>query len=256
MEETLAELLRSPVGRNAAYWVQWADEWRRSRDFWDLYKMCVLAALRLSEGDDTPEEVLGGKRCTLNAARLIAEVLESHPLARRLAVTSSPQIHFGDLHVRQTAQTGTGAPSQPTTDRVVVKPPGVFWTSSLVDRGRSSWQAAIESSYVPVDPAELTEYRLFFEPRNVRIFTIDGLADVESLVNRYATRDLDRHLMDWAALARDYDAVHLTFRGLLTAQGVPIEKGPARFVLDGWDAESVAWFNCRHFGEVVTRTHP
>ncbi|WP_432931828.1 hypothetical protein ACQPZZ_12785 [Microbispora sp. CA-135349] len=254
MERTLAELLRSPVGRNAAYWVQWADEWRRSRDFWDLYKMCVLAALRLSEGDDTPEEVFDGERCALDAARLVAEVLESHPLAHRLAVTSSPQIHFGDLHVRRTPRADTGAPPQPATGRVVVKPHGVFWTSSLVDRGRSSWQAAIESSYVPVGPAELTEHCLFFEPQNVRIFTIDCPADVWSLVTRYATCDNGRHLVDWGAVAREYDAVHLTFRGLLTAQGVPVEEGSASFVLHGWDAESVAWFNCRHFGEVVTRT--
>ncbi|WP_182908730.1 hypothetical protein [Microbispora sp. H13382] len=129
-----------------------------------------------------------------------------------------------------------------------------LWTSSLVDRGRSSWQAAIESSYVPADPAQLTEYSLAFEPENVRIFTIDRPADVGSLVSRYATCEDGRSLVDWRAVAREYDGVHLTFRGLLTAQGVPIKTGAASFVLHGWDAESVARFDCRHFDDVATRT--
>lgn len=50
---------------------------------------------------------------------------------------------------------------------------------------------------------------------------------------------------DWASVARDFDAVHLTFGGLLTSQGVRIASDDGWSLLRFWDAEQTVWLNWR-----------
>lgn len=47
---------------------------------------------------------------------------------------------------------------------------------------------------------------------------------------------------DWASAARDWDAVHLSVGGWLTAHDVPYEAQGVMTELRGWDMESTVWF--------------
>lgn len=54
-----------------------------------------------------------------------------------------------------------------------------------------------------------------------------------------------RLVPDWAAVARDWDAVHLTLGGALTAEQVRVEGPKGWTELSGWDAELTAWLRWR-----------
>jgi hypothetical protein len=47
---------------------------------------------------------------------------------------------------------------------------------------------------------------------------------------------------DWSKVAEDWDGVHLSVSGLLTAQDVPYRSEGATTELRGWDMESTVWF--------------
>jgi hypothetical protein len=47
---------------------------------------------------------------------------------------------------------------------------------------------------------------------------------------------------DWSKVAEDWDGVHLSVGGLLTAQDVPYRSDGVTTELRGWDMESTAWF--------------
>lgn len=47
---------------------------------------------------------------------------------------------------------------------------------------------------------------------------------------------------DWAAVAADHDAVHLTCAGYLTTAGRALPAGEARTLLAGWDPDQTCWF--------------
>jgi hypothetical protein len=47
---------------------------------------------------------------------------------------------------------------------------------------------------------------------------------------------------DWSKVAADWDGVHLSVGGWLTAEDVPYESGGVITELRGWDVESTAWF--------------
>jgi hypothetical protein len=245
MEETYNQILRSPVGRNAAYWLRWADDWWSDQDFWSLYAMCVAAALRVSEGIDVQDDIFDDRRDILNSARILSEVIDYHPTSRHLALPASPQIHFGLLKSDSLADAKIA--NRPTS----TKPQDVLWTSSLIDPTRSSWDAALQSSYVPVDVAQLRRYQLIFDPASTRIFNIDSLGDLASLARRYAVRNAGGVALDWPTISKDYDGVHLSFRGLMTAQEVPIQCEGGVFTLRGWDCESTAWLHIEHFDQII-----
>lgn len=97
--------------------------------------------------------------------------------------------------------------------------------------------------------------------RAPRAYEIDGPGDLAALVSR-CPRDVTRSRRrtwwettgvdgawaapDWAAVAADYDAVHVTVRGYLTTAGtaVPVEGTPvagACTVLAGWTPGETVW---------------
>ncbi|WP_144713357.1 hypothetical protein [Curtobacterium pusillum] len=74
-----------------------------------------------------------------------------------------------------------------------------------------------------------------------------GAVDVSGTTRRHdwywtTGRDGDWITPDWAAIARAYDAVHLTFRGWLRAAGtaVPVDASTAS-VIAGWTPGSTVW---------------
>jgi hypothetical protein len=89
-----------------------------------------------------------------------------------------------------------------------------------------------------------------------RVYEVDSAADWHRLVQRYwepATHPgSDKNLRDaadidngpaptWSRVAADYDAVHLTFAGLLTGLYVPHATEELRTTLWAWDWESTCW---------------
>jgi hypothetical protein len=92
-----------------------------------------------------------------------------------------------------------------------------------------------------------------------RLYEVDGPAGWASLVTRYpldvtrsrrhdwwrATGRTGRWLIpDYQAVARDYDAVHVSVLGYLTTAGAALSAGPddeARTLLAGWDPDATWW---------------
>lgn len=90
------------------------------------------------------------------------------------------------------------------------------------------------------------------------VYEINGPADWARLVDNYpiavtASRRyvwyqttgqyLDWFIPDWPAVARDYDAVHLTMAGYLTTPGIaiPLTRCSGATVLAGWDPDATWW---------------
>jgi hypothetical protein len=93
-------------------------------------------------------------------------------------------------------------------------------------------------------------------PPSAAIFEIGGPDDWTELVRRYplgvtksrrhdwwrATgRDLEWAIPDYAAVAADYDAVHLSVAGYLSTAGRAIHAGGAHTVLAGWNPDETWW---------------
>jgi hypothetical protein len=57
----------------------------------------------------------------------------------------------------------------------------------------------------------------------------------------------------WDAVARHFNAVHLTARGLVTAHDVAVTTPHGEAKLFGWDSESTAWLRAPRSGFVVER---
>ncbi|MGJ6964875.1 hypothetical protein ACSDR0_23470 [Streptosporangium sp. G11] len=109
------------------------------------------------------------------------------------------------------------------------------------------------SDWAPVYPVR--QVRLSVSTA-ARIYEVDSAADWHRLVQRYgnvATHPgLDESLRDaadidngpaptWSSVANDYDAVHLTFAGLLTGLYVPHTTEEFSTTLWAWNWESTHW---------------
>jgi hypothetical protein len=98
---------------------------------------------------------------------------------------------------------------------------------------------------------------------SARVFEIDGPLAWHDLCTRYPADaghrirprvelatgpstpdfvgDRRRLVPDWSAVAADWDGVHLTFGGLLTAEQVPVESAAGWTYHWGWHAEQTMW---------------
>ncbi|MFG1798371.1 hypothetical protein [Nocardia sp. NPDC049149] len=91
---------------------------------------------------------------------------------------------------------------------------------------------------------------------SVRVFEIDAPDDWARLVEAYPLcvsasrrhdwyrtvgRDGDWFIPDWAAVAADYAAVHLSLLGYLTTPGRAIEVADGATMLAGWDPDVTYW---------------
>lgn len=120
-----------------------------------------------------------------------------------------------------------------------------------------SWRAA---------SAPISAWRVPVKP-DARIAEIHSPSDWTALVQRYPSHRTDRclapHLddawpddsltwtVDWRALSRDYDAVHVSVAGWLTAtsQVLPLPNGRGYTTCEGWPTEATAWFRPVFTGE-------
>lgn len=118
-----------------------------------------------------------------------------------------------------------------------VKPAGGgLWTSTWDARTGSDW----------IEWCRENEFRgptfdawLLTPDPSARVYEVDSLADLIRLVNLYPTQYTDLYdspCVDWAEVASEWDAVHLTEEGQWrTRLSDPVN-------LYGWDCESTLWF--------------
>jgi hypothetical protein len=125
------------------------------------------------------------------------------------------------------------------------KPRGGLWTSSLVG-GTSAWIEWCKSEEegwlrTPIWEATPTS--------DVRVREIDSYGDLEKLATTYGWTSpspysgREEWYLDWVAVGKDYDAIHLTEKG----EGETRISGP--LTLYGWDCETVFWYRWK-FEEV------
>jgi hypothetical protein len=120
--------------------------------------------------------------------------------------------------------------------------PGEGFFTSTGKAGTSGAMALLASGYGDYEvDLPLVRYRIGVHP-NARVFEVDGPAAWYQLCTSYPAAGLDgRVVPNWAAVADDWDGVHLTLGGLLTAEQVQMD-GPAGWVEHvGWDTEQTVW---------------
>ncbi|ATE55176.1 hypothetical protein [Actinosynnema pretiosum] len=158
----------------------------------------------------------------------------------------SPQARYATDATLWTVRVADGPESTTAPD----KPVGALWTSSVLPDGTSMWQWGELAEFGPDRPP----YTVTFDPEGIRLFTIDSPSDYARLVDRYPCSSNGRAQVCWSRAAEDLDAVHLTVRGLLTAQHVPVETSQGTAILTGWDAESTAWLHLPNVFEMTPAT--
>jgi hypothetical protein len=155
-------------------------------------------------------------------------------------ITLPPQLHVFHAHaVRYPAlEMFARRELAPIKNREHFKPEGGLWTSTYHPQCGSNWVQWCLGEGWEVPPEERWQSMLLV-PAPARVFIIDARADLERLAARYPGPVIAHWaaLLDWEAIAKDYDAVHLTARGqAMTRFSYPHN-------LYGWDVECTLW--CR-----------
>ena len=152
------------------------------------------------------------------------------------------------------------SPDAPVEDRLVVdlspfgsetpKPRRAFWTCTFVQGVVSPWLHAAENQLS--GPPHAWKVTVTSSARVLEIHSRDAWSALARLYPRAEagfTYTASRHRPpsaarldpDWSALSRDWDGVHLSIGGWLTAEDVPYESGAVITELRGWDVESTVW---------------
>jgi hypothetical protein len=142
-------------------------------------------------------------------------------------------------------------PQQPpdSWERYAQKPARGLYTSTMVDTTSPPLAAVVKGA--------VGDFRELFRklplacwrleaPPDVRIVEVDGPQAWHDLCVKYPAIGEDGRLVpDWSAIAKDWDAVHLTLGGLLTAEQVRVESEAGWTALWGWDCERTVWLHWR-----------
>ncbi len=155
-------------------------------------------------------------------------------------------------------------PSGPPSwwERYAQKPTGGFYTSTLYG-DISSIFAALDEGVGDIMAAytgpPFACWRLKASP-SARVLEIDGPEAWHALCVRYPadggrdrqtpdfSGDAGRLVPDWSAVASDWDGVHLTFGGLLSAEQVRVESPSGWTYHWGWDCEQTLWLRWQFTG--------
>ncbi len=128
------------------------------------------------------------------------------------------------------------------------KPLHAMWTSTLFGGNSSMW----------LDHPEGTDEPFFWmlaATPQARVAEIHSPANWWDFASRYRdpspgyvynpqaqrTAAFERLDPDWSRVAADWDAVHLSIGGYLTAEDVPFERDGVTTELRGWNLESTVW---------------
>ena len=122
------------------------------------------------------------------------------------------------------------------------------YTSTLIEEDTSLFVA------VDAHVGDLNLWSLPFEtweisvPKDVQVFEVHGPADWNRLCARYPAAgvsngppDPEWLVPDWGAAAEDWDGVHLSLGGLLTAEQVRYQSEDGVSMLNFWEAEQTFW---------------
>jgi hypothetical protein len=244
IDERVAALLKSPLGC--------AFLWRAAAT--------GLTAEEIAEPANTlylaAEAAILIEVWKIDRDEILKEVFQRGPqhtgLARALLEEPAAAWWFGPLdRERQVWVPHDGTPPDP--DRLVtpVQPPshwehyaqkavGAFYTSTLIE-GTSSLFATIDDGVGDIRIGYSRPpypFWLLQADASARVFEIDGPLTWHNLCVNYPANggtdrgtpdfsgDNGRLVPDWSAVAAEWDAVHLTFGGWLTAEQVRVESPP------------------------------
>jgi hypothetical protein len=249
------------------------DVERRTADL--LAAPAGCAFLRIAEASGLAPEVVAQPLVSLHIAawaltqvsrwnvyhqQIVAATLEQGSRLNNMAraVLTSPQAAwwFGPLDRRQQIwlsgersspdPTQLIIPQQPpdSWERYAQKPARGLYTSTMVDTISSQLTGAGDLLDL-FGKLPLACWRLEAPP-DVRIVEVDGPQAWHDLCVKYPAIGEDGQLVpDWSAIAKDWDAVHLTLGGLLTAEQVRVESQDGWTTLWGWDCEQTVWLHWR-----------
>ena len=148
-------------------------------------------------------------------------------------------------------------PSEPPTrwERYAHKPVGGLFTSTLIGN-ISSMLVAIDLGVGDLRPAfgqpPYAIWRMDVD-ESARVFEIDGSDAWHRLCVDYPaegnsgrnepdfSRDPGKLVPDWSKVARDWDAVHMSFGGYLTSDQVRVESESGWTYHWAWDCEQTLW---------------
>lgn len=128
------------------------------------------------------------------------------------------------------------------------KPLGGFWTSTFDKEIGSAWLDWARQE-IPRMVSKKTRGSYLLLPKSANICIINCIGDARILEKKYPHPQLEslhtygrpEQLLDWEAIAKDFDAVHLTHQGYKE-----IEDLAGEYDYDcsffSWDCESTLWF--------------
>jgi hypothetical protein len=194
--------------------------------------------------------------------RVVAMALEHGPrlldLAREILRQPAAGAWFGSID-RQ-AQQWVAAPDKadsvpeprrpdrPLTnwERYAQKPEWGLWTSTELDDPDNTTSLLVAAGFGTGDLGghfhpPCARYRFAIAP-TARVFEIDGPDAWHRLCTHFPAAGEDGRLVpDWPAVAEEWDGVHLTLGGLLTAEQVRVAGPEGWTAYWAWDAEQTVW---------------
>jgi len=147
-------------------------------------------------------------------------------------------------------------PSVVSDQRLGVKPSGLgLYTSTATSAGCSMWRALMGPDNSMMWPQPWYTWKVDVE-RDVRVAEIISATRWVELVCNYPRLSHGLVYPDWARVARDFDAIHVTLPTVIAAHGFHFAC-PDRGVIPPafWDVETVLWlkwcFSGAHLVESV-----
>lgn len=184
--------------------------------------------------------------------QVLAEGPRLRPLAR--AILARPEAAWWFAPVDRRAQLIAVHPHAPipaggvptSWERYAQKPAWGLVTSTAFN-GISAMLVGADACVGDLGPLRLPAAReLLVVPAHARVYEVDGPRAWRRLCLTYPAPEpggLAGGLVvpDFLAVARDWDAVHLSMGGLLTSDQIRLDGPEGATELLGWDAESTVW---------------
>ncbi len=196
----------------------------------DLYRRIVFAVRRRYSTDDfSARPAPEFDETATHVLHRLREEPFSEPRLR------SPQARFAEEGTIHEIRIENYPPESAMGD----KPVGALWTASYLADGHSTWELLEQAEF---SHRARSVFSVNFAEAEAAVYTISCLLDFRNLVSRYPNPLPDgRVRVQWDVVARDFDAVHLTARGLVTVHDVEVVTPFGSAKLYGWDSESTAW---------------
>lgn len=173
--------------------------------------------------------------------------------ARQLATTAAKSWWTAPLNsssqgwFSRTEDTPPAAPFQDIQreltawERYAQKPESCLWTSTLRS-GTTSAVAAVQAGSGDLGAAGPVTSLWSLTMAGARVYVVGSAADWHELCRQYPGRGEDGRLVPhWKRVGEAWDAVHLSFAGVMTATGVRVESAAGWTTLTGWDIEQTVW---------------